>query len=438
MKTLMPLVCLLILTACATEPQKPTTKRVQIPPNLITEWNEHIINTAIEEDGMLTLKGVRTAALVHTAMHDALNSIVPQYQTYAAHPKDPTADPANAMAEAAFVVSKKYYPDQYELWANEKLKWQNNQASDQAKQAGRSLGQAVAKTLIELRQDDRWNGETDYQWHPMAPGVYAEFNEHSGTPEGFVFGAGWANAKPFTLTSNQQFLVPSPPQINSEAYTQAFNEVKQWGRYDSELRTADQTHLALWWKEFAEISHNKLARELVHSERLELAETTRLFALLNMAIFDAYVNVFYNKFHYNHWRPYTAIRWADHDGNPDTLVDPNWTNTHQHTYAFPSYPSAHGTACQAAMVVLSDVFGQNLAFVMTTPMVDKAGPFSGKMAMDPPHRSFNDFADAAMECSLSRIYLGIHFRYDSIEGNKLGHQIGNHAISTTFKPTSPD
>ena len=83
-------------------------------------------------------------------------------------------------------------------------------------------------------------------------------------------------------------------------------------------------------------------------------------------------------------------------------------------------------------------FGQNLAFVMTTPMVDTAGPISEKMAMDPPHRSFNNFADAAMECALSRIYLGIHFRYDSIEGNRLGRQIGGHAINTTFKPAGHD
>ena len=114
-----------------------------------------------------------------------------------------------------------------------------------------------------------------------------------------------------------------------------------------------------------------------------------MFALLNMSIYDAYISSFHNKFHYNHWRPYTAIRWAANDGNADTATDPNWTNTHQHTYAFPSYPSAHGTACAAGMTALADTFGDDYPFTMHTPEVDIAGPFSGKMLMDPPTRSFS-------------------------------------------------
>ena len=107
-------------------------------------------------------------------------------------------------------------------------------------------------------------------------------------------------------------------------------------------------------------------------------EAVRLFALLNMSIFDAYVSSFYNKFLYNHWRPYTAIRWAEHDGNSDTEPELTWSNTHHHTYAFPSYPSAHGTACGAAMTVIADTFGDKMAFDMTTEQVDIGGPFSEK------------------------------------------------------------
>ena len=79
---------------------------------------------------------------------------------------------------------------------------------------------------------------------------------------------------------------------------------------------------------------------------------------------DAYIGVFDSKFFYNHWRPYTAIRWADHDGNPRTRAEPDWNNTHRHTYAFPSYPSAHGTACAAAMTVFADTFGDDRWFRM--------------------------------------------------------------------------
>ena len=96
----------------------------------------------------------------------------------------------------------------------------------------------------------------------MAPGVYAEFNEHSGTPEGFIFGAGWARAKGFALLKPDQFRSPAPPAITSDAYADAYNEVRELGQYKSKVRTDDQTHQALWWKDFAENSLNRLARDL--------------------------------------------------------------------------------------------------------------------------------------------------------------------------------
>lgn len=169
-----------------------------------------------------------------------------------------------------------------------------------------ALGSAAARQILEARRGDGWNAEAEYQWHPMGPGVYAEFEEHSGTPKGFVFGAGWAIAEPFLLDRPNHFRSTPPPPIESEAYAEAFREVKEVGRYDSTSRTADQTHLAMWWKDFVENSHNRLARELVRRERLDLVATARLIALLETSVYDAYVDVFDNKFHYNHWRPYTA------------------------------------------------------------------------------------------------------------------------------------
>jgi membrane-associated phospholipid phosphatase len=130
----------------------------------------------------------------------------------------------------------------------------------------------------------------------------------------------------------------------------------------------------------------------------------------------------------------TAIRWAAHDGNPDTEPDPRWDNLHRHTYAFPSYPSAHGAACAAGMTALADTFGDELAFTMTTPEVDAAGPMSGKVAMDPSTRSFASFSAAAWECALSRVYLGIHFRYDSVAGNELGGRIGRYVVDGFLRP----
>lgn len=404
--------------------------------DVIISWNEKIFEIAVAEDGLLTLKGVRTAALMHIAIHNALNTIIPKYSRYSFDENIVNANPIAATEYAAYEIAVNQYPDKQEEFEAELKKNLVNINDEESIEAGKKLGKLTAVSILNMRMNDHWNGEADYMWHPMAPGVYAEFNEHSGTPEGFVFGAGWAKAKPFMLPSQDYFRSPPPPEINSDDYTEAFNEVKELGVYESKTRTPDQTHLAMWWKDFVENSHNRLARHLVEKEELNLWDAARTFALMNMAIFDAYVSVFDNKFYYNHWRPYTAIRWAANDGNPDTKPDTNWNNLHKHTYAFPSYPSAHGCASTAAMTVLSNTLGMgdNYSFTMIIEEVDKAGPFSGKIKMDPPTRSFNSFSEAGMEAAMSRVYLGIHFRYDSVEGYKLGKQIGEYANQYFLPP----
>ena len=428
------------LVACAgpsgARPSKSATAGT-VPGDLAVEWNALLLSIAESEDRFLTLRGVRAAAMMHLAMHDALNTIDPRYERYAYSEASSEASPRLAAARAAYAVTLHEYPTHAarlgRAW-KEALGDGGDGAVDASVKDAVVLGERAAAAVLAQRAADGWNTEASYTWHPMAPGVYAEFHEHSGTPKGFVFGAGWAKARPFMLTRQDQFRSPPPPAIDSADYTRAFEEVKKVGRFRSAARTSDQTHLALWWKDFVENSHNRLARKLITRDRQDLWRASRLFALLNMSIYDAYVSVFDNKFHYNHWRPYTAIRWAEHDGNPDTEADPSWTNTHQHTYAFPSYPSAHGCACAAAMTVLADTFGDETSFTMDTPFVDRAGPLSEKVPMNPPSRTFARFSEAAMECALSRVYLGIHFRYDSTRGHELGNKIGVYASHTFLRP----
>ena len=395
---------------------------------IASAWNETVLDIAAAEDGFLTLKGLRTVTMMHIAMHDALAAIDDRHQSYAYAGSAPAANRMSAVSQAAYVVAADQYPDQVERLRKLHSQWVGDNDDDVSLQQGIELGAAAARAILAKREGDGWDGQAEYQWHPMAPGVYAEFQDHSGTPQGFIFGAGWAKARGFALRSPDQFRVPPPPAISSDAYTEAFREVKEQGRFQSMSRTPDQTHIALWWKDFAESSHNRLARDLIAREGLSLADAVRLLALLNMGIFDAYVSSFDNKFHYNHWRPYTAIRWADNDDNSDTAAEPTWTNTHRHTYAFPSYPSAHGTACAAAMSAFEVVLGSDYAFTMRIPMVDVAGPFSGKIEMHPPTRNFASFSEAATQCGLSRVYLGIHFRYDSVEGVRLGEAVGKNVV----------
>ncbi|MBC2838307.1 vanadium-dependent haloperoxidase [Robiginitalea sp. SC105] len=424
--------CAAALTGCADQETQPE----HFSANIAITWNARIIELAVETDGLLTLNGVRTEAMAFAAAHNALNAIVPVYESYDYSGTAPDANPTAAVAQALFEVTVVNFPDhrqEIQGWLYEAL---DTIPKGDARESGIQLGKETSQALLDKRRADGWDGEAEYTWHPMAPGVYAEFNEHSGTPEGFVFGAGWAKARPFLLESPDQFRAPPPPEISSDAYTEAYNEVKSVGSAASTNRTDDQTHLAMWWKDFVENSHNRLARKLVVREGLNLWQTVRCMALLNMTIYDAYVNIFDNKFHYNHWRPYTAIRWAANDENPDTEPDPEWNNLHRHTYAFPSYPSAHGSASSAAMRVLSATLGtgDTYSFTMETTEVDSAGPFSGKMRMDPPVRSFDSFTEAGLEAAMSRVYLGIHFRYDSEEGHRLGNRIGDYAVQNFLAP----
>ena len=415
---------------------QPVVNSGEYNTQILTSWNQKLLEAAKAEDGFLTLKGVRAAAMMHIAIHDALNAIDPKYSQYAYKVHHPGADPVASIARAAYDVAVSQYPAKLNEWEKELQRWINGLKDDGSKQAGLALGKASATSILKKRLHDRWNGEVSYKWLPTAPGVYAEFNEHSKTPEGFVFGAGWALAEPFMLKGPSQFRSPPPPDINSGKYTTAFNEVKEVGRLRSGSRTQDQAHLAMWWKDFCENSHNRLARDLVDDVNLDLWEGARVFALLNMAIFDAYVNVFDNKFFYNHWRPYTAILRAADDGNPDTEPEMDWNNLHKHTYAFPSYPSAHGCASAAAMTTLAQTLGvgDEYSFTMTTEFVDQSGPMSEKVRMAPATRSFGSFSEAALEAALSRVYLGIHFRYDSEEGYKLGTQVGEYAVRNFLKP----
>jgi len=403
---------------------------------LLNSWNANVLDMAIEEDNLFTLKGARTLAMMNVAIHDALNAVHAKYTTYAYKGNASGSDPIAASAQAAYEIALSQYPNKQMELTQELEHWLSRVYDSTSKRQGIQLGKASAKSILKMRDNDTWNEESEYTWHPMAPGVYAEFNEHSETPEGFIFGAGWSKAKTFMLKSSDHFRSPPPPAIQSADYTKAFNEVKEVGATISDTRTKDQAHYAMWWKEFVEISLNRLAGELVIKEKLNLWEAARSIALLNMAIYDAYVCVFDNKFFYNHWRPYTAIRWAANDENPDTEPDLNWNTLHKHTYPFPSYPSAHGTGSGAGMTVLANTlgFGDDYTFTMTVPEVDSAGPMSPKMKMDPENRTFNSFSEAALEGAMSRLYLGIHFRYDSEEGNKLGTQIGNYAHQNFLRP----
>ena len=285
------------------------------------------------------------------------------------------------------------------------------------KTRGIAVGRQSAAAILALRVNDGW----DYQ------GTYTFSNEpgaYQTTPpwNGFVLQPGFRYAKPFGLRSPDQFRPGPPPRLDSPQYAAAFNEVKDFGRVDSVVRTPDQTLYAVWWLEFAETSVNRLARQLATQRRTHLWQASRMFALLNMSLYDGYIAILDSKYEYNHWRPYTAIRQAALDGNPATAADPNWEPLRT-TPPFPEYVSGHATATAATMDILARTFGDNVSFTMATTT---APP-------EMPTRSFRSFSAAAAECADSRVRVGFHFRYATDRGLTLGRAVADGWTKTSLR-----
>jgi hypothetical protein len=345
--------------------------------------------------------------MMHIAMHDALNAAVPLYGQYAYRSHEPGAHPIAAAAQAAHDVGISQYPDQQVKLGGELARWLSAIPDTPHKARGIAVGRQSAAAILALRMNDGWDYQGIYTFSNV-PGAYQT------TPPwgGFVLQPGFRYARPFGLRSPDQFRPGPPPRLDSPQYAAAFNEVKDFGRVDSVVRTPDQTLYAVWWMEFAETSVNRLARQLVAQRRTHLWQAARMFALLNMSLYDGYVAVFDSKYEYNHWRPYTAIREAVADDNPATAPDATWEPLRT-TPPFPEYVSAHAAGTKAAMDILARTFGDNVSFTMATTT---APP-------QMPTRSFRSFSAAAAECADSRVRLGWHFRYAADSGLALGRAV---------------
>jgi hypothetical protein len=198
--------------------------------------------------------------------------------------------------------------------------------------------------------------------------------------------------------------------------------VQEYGAVDSMRRTSDQTAYAIWWMEFAEGSVNRLARQLARDRQMDLWAAARMFAHIAVALYDGYIATWDAKYAYNHWRPYTAIRAADSDDNPNTAPDIGWESLRP-APPFPEYSSAHAAACAASFGVLADAFGRHTSFTMETT--------TAPLGMAP--RTFDSFSMAAAECADSRVRLGWHFRYATDAGLVLGQRIARYVSSRSLR-----
>jgi hypothetical protein len=244
----------------------------------------------------------------------------------------------------------------------------------------------------------------------------------------------WENVIPFVLKDSSQFRPGPPYAVTKKKYTADFNEMKSLGGdgvTTPSARTADQTEIALFWWESSPLKWNRIARTVSADQGLDLWENARLFGLLNIALADGYIAMVDSKNHYNYWRPITAIRTADTDGNPDTTGDPTWTSLRP-TPPDQDYVSGHAIEGGAAAEVLKRFFGTDqISFQDCSASLPDGSTCSDAT---PVFRSYTSFSQAAAENASSRTLIGYHFRKSVEEGVDYGGKIGKRAVKRFLRP----
>jgi hypothetical protein len=418
--------------------------QAQADEDAVTAWNANAGEAALAAGLAPTnnpLHESRLYAVMHLAIHDALNAIDRRSRPYAADlPANPGASPEATVAAAArdvLVPLLTQLPPPFVGAAgvmSVEADYTDALAAipdGPAKTQGVELGQAAAEALLALRAADGSDTLLFDSAYPQG----TDPGEYRFTPGfTFVFAPGWADVTPFVLNDSSQFRPGPPFTVTSKKYTADFNEVKALGGDDittSSARTAEETEIALFWVESSPLQWNRIARSVSGSEGLDMWENARLFGLLNMALADGYIGSFETKSHYNYWRPVTAIQTAEADGNPNTSADPTWTPLVA-TPPIPDYDSAHSVEGGAAASVLKRFFGTDDISFTTCSLTSPAG--SKCTDASPVLRSYTSFSQAMEENGLSRILVGFHFR-DAVEtGIKHGEKIGERAVNLYLRP----
>jgi hypothetical protein len=384
-------------------------------------------------------------AMVHAAVHDAVNAIDRRSRPYAFVARadaGASLDAAVAAAARDVLVSViSTLPESPECRASGVAKAEALYAAalavisdGPAKIDGVAVGQAAAAAVIALRTDDGSDQNlTDFDYpQGTEPG---EWRFTPDFPFPFAFAPDWGKVTPFVLHRSSQFRPGPPYQLKSARYAADYNEIKMLGGNDSttpSTRTPDQTQIGLFWLESSPLAWNRLARDVSMARGLDPWENARLFALLNLAMADGYIGSWEAKYHYNFWRPITAIRLGDTDGNPNTQGVLDWTPL-QFTYPIPDHDSGHAVQGGVAAEILEQVFGTDaIAFTACSTTLP-----AGETCGDPGEvlRSYSSFSQAADENATSRIYVGIHFRRAVEEGVKHGRKIAAYAVHRFLKPS---
>ena len=403
----------------------PQVARAQSVDNIV-QWNR-IMLTALGVPGAnpATVFATRPLAIVSAAVFDAANSFDRIYQPYATWADAaPGASRDAAVAQAAHDALVGVMPSQTAVF-DAALATTLAGIPAQAAADGAAVGAAAAKAILALRTGDGWERPFPPLVLPSLPG-YWKPTPPANSPAAFT---NYPDVTGFIVENGRRFLPEGPPALTSELYTTDYNQVKSWGSATSTVRSAEQTQISNHWAGVGTSTTlfgvwNQVFGNLARSRGFSGVDTARGFALLTMTEHDALLQSFTGKFLYGLWRPVTAIREADTDGNPQTDADPTWLPL----LGTPPYPSAPGNmACVAASSarVLDRVFGQdNVPFSVT---------WTGTGTNPSATRSYNGFRELADQEAYSRIWGGIHFLFETLSSLGSCTQLGDYAVDNVLR-----
>jgi hypothetical protein len=393
--------------------------------NAVADWHV-VLESAVASTGRKNAVALPYFAYVDVAMYDAVNSIDRRYQPFAVNVDAPRgASKDAAAASAAHDVLVHYFPAQAGTLDSDLTTSLAAIPDGQAKTDGINVGKTVAAHWLALRTGDGLEAPLVYVWG-HGPGIWEPVPTYPAPPPNTPpapVGVWLSQFKPFALLSADQFLqdVRPPLSLTSKAWAQDFNLTKDYGAHDSNVRTAQETEIGLFWTDNAPAQYSRAFRGLIVSQGLDTAASARLGAMSSVALSDSVTACFSAKYHFGFWRPYTAIHDADTDGNPQTVADPNWVPLVV-TPGHPEYPSAHGCITQALMDTLT-------AFFDTDEI-----PYAVTSVVTGTEHDFDSFEDVVSEVDRARIYGGIHFRHALKEGNRLGSRVVEYMLETHFHP----
>lgn len=389
----------------------------------VTDWNGYASTAIVANAGQPPPVSTLSFAMVQGAVYDAVNAIDRGHRPYLAEPAaNPSDSKDAAAATAAFRVLVALFPTQQStlqpLYDTSLAAVADTPAGSKA--GGIATGEAAAAAMLAARANDGRFG-------PFTPVIGTMPGVWRPTPPLFAQDpAPWVgNVRPFLVPNVERLRSDGPNALTSRAYAKDFNEIKNVGSLHSTTRTPDETDAAIFWQDHAFALWNRTFRTLAASRHLDIVDSARLFAIENLATADAAIGCWNDKYHWNFWRPITAIREAASDRNPATRADPTWTPLFDPstpvatppalvTPPFPEHPSGHNCAAGAIVRTLQDFFG-----------TDKVA-FSASSNKSGTTRTFHRFSDALRENINARVWAGIHFRTADVQGAVLGRKVARY------------